>query len=334
MSEDPSESEFDGMLMNIAERRRGIDPLLDSVFGFLRRRTDFFKGATMDHAETTVMNSFKKHAALAEREIAKEKKKEQEKKKKAEKAEAARKEKEATKLEDPNNDGMLIEEVTEEEAAAVSAPEEAKPVEVAKGGAEGAEGAEGEVVPEKDGDEDDDPNKIKPNAGNGGDLENYSWTQTLEELTVTVPVPAGIKGSHIVCDIKNTSIKLGVKGKDLILDGALQKKVNAEEAIWTLETNNSGKCVVITMEKNNQMEWWSAVVEGHTEINTKKVEPENSKISDLKDDETRQMVEKMMYDQRQKSMGLPTSEEQKKQDILKKFMAQHPEMDFSNAKMC
>lgn len=57
-----------------------------------------------------------------------------------------------------------------------------------------------------------------PNKGNGTDLENYSWVQTLQEVTVNVPVPTGTKARSVVCEIKKNHLKLGIKGQDPIID--------------------------------------------------------------------------------------------------------------------
>ena len=148
-------------------------------------------------------------------------------------------------------------------------------------------------------------------------------------------MPAGTRAKFLKVDIKKKNLRVQVEGYPALIDGELHKTVKLDECLWSVEDNirEGNRTVSITLTKSNQMEWWSRVILGDPEINTQRIEPENSKLSDL-DDETRQTVEKMMYDQRQKAAGLPTADEQSNQDMLKKFMQQHPEMDFSKAKIC
>jgi len=182
------------------------------------------------------------------------------------------------------------------------------------------------VIPDA---KDDDDGKKKPNSGNGSDCKNYSWTQTLQEIEVRVPVPFGTKSKDLAVDMKQKRLKVGLKNKPAIVDDALFKTIKVNDSTWTIEDS---KVLVLQLSKINQMEWWSKLIESEEEISTKAVQPENSKLEDL-DSETRATVEKMMFDQQQKQRGLPTSDEQNKQDMLKKFMSQHPEMDFSQAKI-
>lgn len=295
--------------------------MLDVLFEFLSRKTDFYSGAGVDQARTLLLEKFDKHGGKAMKEAEEAKKRKEEQERKLAERRAAQKAKEEEEFRNAK-----VVEVTDEEAAAFEK-------EQAKNSVENLEKfVDNEGETSKDAEvEDEDSKLMKPNSGNGADLAKYQWTQTLQELEVKIPIAAGfaIKSRDVVVKIEKTSVSVGLKNQAPIVDGKLPHAIKVENCNWVIE---NGKAIVLTLEKINDMEWWNRFLDSDPPINTKEVKPENSKLSDL-DGETRAMVEKMMYDQRQKEMGLPTSDEKKKHDMLQQFMKQHPEMDFSNAKI-
>ncbi|XP_021934555.1 nuclear migration protein nudC isoform X2 [Zootermopsis nevadensis] len=323
--------QFDGMLLAMAQQHEGgVQELLDTIFSFLARKTDFYTGGGEGAGEKLVMAKFKKYQKQA-LDLHAKKKEEREEIEKKRKDRLVQKKKEEEVL--VSKEEATITELTDDEALQLQN-------EIEKDKAESSDDTPSVVPSEKtegeakvDSDEEEDPKekgKLKPNSGNGCDLPNYRWTQTLSEIELRVPIKVSftIRPRDLIVDFHKKHLTCRVKGQPPIIDGELHSEIKLEETTWVLE---DGKTVFITLEKVNKMEWWSRLVQTDPEISTRKINPEPSKLSDL-DGETRGLVEKMMYDQRQRELGLPTSDEQKKQDIIKKFMEQHPEMDFSKCK--
>ncbi|CAG5040158.1 unnamed protein product [Parnassius apollo] len=324
MANDPER--FDTMLLAMAQQHEGgVKDLLSTIVGFLARKTDFFTGGKEGEWEKVVKDTFYAHAKKAREEAEKIKKEKDEAEKRLKDIQQRKEQERLAQDFEP----ATVTEITDQEAAKMQEDiEKDNKMKSEEGSGEGASSdKESDSIP----DEEDDPKekgKLKPNAGNGCDLENYRWTQTLEEVELRVPLRQVVRPRDLNVIINKRHLKVGIKGQPLIIDGELDADVKVEESTWVLQ---DGRNLLVNLEKVNKMNWWSRLVTTDPEISTRKINPEPSKLSDL-DGETRGLVEKMMYDQRQKEMGLPTSDEQKKQDVLKKFMEQHPEMDFSKCK--
>ena len=297
--------------MTAIQQSQGIDNFFNNLFSFMRRKTDFFTLA--DKSKDIVNQALEKHLKEYVDDKAREaalKAKEQEEKRKRE-AKAAE---EAAKRKQGESTAQ-VEEVTDEEAERIIKEQEAKKKESddAKMKSESPK-KEGEDDEEEEGKDDKKEDKgMKPNSGNGGDLDKYRWIQTLEEVTVFVKLPDNITSKQLDIQMKASSLKIGVKGQTPIVDGSLHKKIKTGDSLWTLETDGPKRTLQLTLVKVDGMNWWNCIIEGDPKIDTQKVEPENSKLSDL-DSETRSTVEKMMFDQQQKQKGLPTSEEIQKKN--------------------
>ncbi|XP_059179649.1 nudC domain-containing protein 3-like isoform X2 [Physella acuta] len=306
---------YDAALLGILQNEGKVAPFLDVILGFLYRRTDFFRIMKADTdslgfppgiAFKLLENIFKKYESLAAKD--------------SKRAEQVKKSREIQAASATENSQPVQMDITED---ANVPPLEGE----VKGGVSGIEETHSaerleDCVEEK---EKEDPElarqrrelQANPLTYNGAEYDAYFWSQTITEADVRVKVPKSVvKGRQVKVEIQKKHItvkKLEQDGtwSDLVNDD-LSWEINMEDSMWTL---NPGEYVHINLEKR-QERWWENVFVGEPKINTQKIDCSRP-MTDL-DDEAQAKIEEMMYNQRQKQLGLPQSHETKTQEVLRK----------------
>mmetsp|Transcript_27433 Transcript_27433/g.27828 ORF Transcript_27433/g.27828 Transcript_27433/m.27828 type:complete len:115 (-) Transcript_27433:414-758(-) len=109
--------------------------------------------------------------------------------------------------------------------------------------------------------------------GNGGTVDRkYVWSQTLSEVTITIPLPSKLRAKDVVVDMGKNKLKVALKTdlKNLIVDDALTNTIILDDSFWTIE---DGDKLVLQLTKLSQMEWWDAVCKNDPKIDTKPTSP-------------------------------------------------------------
>eukprot|EP00579_Thalassiosira_antarctica_P029142 CAMPEP_0202026672 /NCGR_PEP_ID=MMETSP0905-20130828/59530_1 /ASSEMBLY_ACC=CAM_ASM_000554 /TAXON_ID=420261 /ORGANISM="Thalassiosira antarctica, Strain CCMP982" /LENGTH=409 /DNA_ID=CAMNT_0048589951 /DNA_START=71 /DNA_END=1300 /DNA_ORIENTATION=+ len=159
--------------------------------------------------------------------------------------------------------------------------------------------------------------------GNGGSTSRYVWTQTLEEVTVHIPLPEGLRGKDLDVKIAANTLSIRQRGGTASdaaltsLGGTLFGRIRPSESTWTLEstTHSSQKMTTLQLILDKvQKTWWDTVISGDTPlIDTTMVD--STRHIGTYDEETQAQIRRIMFDQRQERLGLPSSQKIMLEDL-------------------
>ncbi|XP_064799285.1 nudC domain-containing protein 3 [Oncorhynchus masou masou] len=158
--------------------------------------------------------------------------------------------------------------------------------------------------------------QASPDSYNGAVRDTYSWSQDYTDVEVRVHVPKTVvKGRQVCVNMQPGSVRVCLKeeaGETVLMEGELTHKINTENSLWSLEP---GCCVVLSLSKSGEV-WWSAVLKGEKEIDVNQINRERSMAT--VDEEEHAVLDRLTFDYHQKLQGKPQSHEMKVHDMLKK----------------
>ncbi|XP_045520767.1 nudC domain-containing protein 3 [Pieris brassicae] len=147
---------------------------------------------------------------------------------------------------------------------------------------------------------------------NGAVRDKYTWSQTIMDLDVIINLPANVRSSK---DLKVTinpgDISVITRNQDIIIKDLLPFKIKTLESLWSISEGR----LLLHLEKV-QERWWDRLLNNEEPINLDKIDCSRS-LNELPEDHIAK-VRELQWNQEQKMKGLPTSDEIKNIELLKK----------------
>uniref|UniRef100_A0A672LYZ1 NudC domain-containing protein 3 n=2 Tax=Sinocyclocheilus grahami TaxID=75366 RepID=A0A672LYZ1_SINGR len=304
---------YDNALLGILQHVGNIQNFLQVYFGFLYRKTDFYRllsgpqdrmGFPPGVAEKMVFKTFKLFENLAEQDRERAARLAEEKKA----APPAVQELEVRSEQEA--EAPVEEKRSTEEPTAVAAPSAQSTETHGETQSSTAEPAGAAAPSNSDSDTANvkqDGFQLNADSYNGAVRENYTWSQDYMDVEVRVHVqPNIVKGRQVSVDLQSGRVRVALNeggSQRVLMEGEFTHKINTENSLWSLEP---GRCVLLSLSKTGEV-WWSAVLKGEAEIDVNQINRERSMAT--VDEEEHAVLDRLSFDYHQKLQGKPQSHE-------------------------
>nr|XP_057915932.1 nudC domain-containing protein 3 [Doryrhamphus excisus] len=294
---------YDNALLGILQHVGNIQDFLQVYFGFLYRKTDFYRllsspsdkmGFPPGVAEKMVVKTYKLFEKVAEHN-----------------RELQRRQEETRSVPPVAQELEVTSETQQASLTEASSSSDPVPEPEPRPGplTQGDQAAASDTA---------DPQTLQPDSEsyNGAVREKYKWSQDYTDVEVRVSVPKSVvKGRQVSVTLHSDSVRVCVRAgpqEETLMEGQLTHKINTENSMWSLEPGN---CVVLSLNKTSEV-WWTAVLKGEEEIDVNQINRERSMAT--VDEDEHAVLDRLTFDYHQKLQGKPQSHEMKVHEMLKK----------------
>ncbi|XP_020511959.2 nudC domain-containing protein 3 [Labrus bergylta] len=322
---------YDNALLGILQHVGNIRDFLQIYFGFLYRKTDFYRvlsgpndqmGFPPGVAEKMVLKTFKLFEKVAEQDRERQ---QSEVRRRQERRCVPPPVVQELEVSTEETAGQSTEAAQAESASSepqsVSVPASEDKVDPQPDGGgggpgESTQGDQAAASSTNSAEGGQDTFQSNPDSYNGAVRENYSWSQDYTDVEIRVFVPKSVvKGRQVSVSLQPSSMRVCVREgaeERPLMEGEFTHKINTENSLWSLEPGN---CVVLSLSKTSEV-WWNAVLKGEKEIDINQINRERSMAT--VDEEEHAVLDRLTFDYNQKLQGKPQSHEMKVHDMLKK----------------